>query len=337
MTTWKFVDEAPRLAEHYSRRRYVYDDIDQGLQEDSVSLDGAVEVWKTSQSTHVSKNSTYEQRATLEVPRYLESNPLGSSLVYCLESKVNGTLIPLWLVGSFFQFVPARMGRSVALDDAVSCLCGIYSSPYSFHAGIYQGYAKALSSLRGCLSDDSLRMNSETLCASILLQMCEVSIVHLPIHRVRLRANTTDHVKLVVNADRGQWSHLAHGTTVLLYSRGVHQYTGAFDHSMLESQLSIIVCITCATRILLWYAQSLLTRLSSVLVQSVTEVQRTLFPAIARMANLNIAESNLAFSERTGSSLEPALSTPRCSSQLAKLGIRFHRDTRGSDTSKAMG
>ena len=333
MTTWKFVDEAPRLAEHYARRRFVYDDIDQSLQEGSASFDGAVEVWKISHSTHVSKNSTNRQRAALEVPRYLESNPLGSSLVYCLESKVNGTLIPLWLVGSFFQFVPARMGRNVALDDAVSCLCGIYSSPYSFDVGIYQGYAKALSSLRGCLSDDSLRMKSETLCASILLQMCEVSIVHL----TEMRANITDPSKLVVSADSGQWSNLAHGTTVLLRSRGVHQYTGAFDHSMLESQLSVIVCSTCAIHILLWCAQSLLTRLLSVIVQSIAEVQRTLFPAIARMAKLNIAKSNLAFSERTGSSLKPALSTTCCSSQLAKLGVRIFEDKRGSDTANAVG
>ena len=337
MTTWKFVDEAPRLAEHYSRQRYVYDDIDQSLQEDSASFDGAVEVWKISHSTHVSKNSTNRQRAVLEVPRYLESNPLGSSLVYCLESKVNGALIPLWLVGSFFQFVPARMGRSVALDDAVSCLCGIYSSPYSLDTGVYKGYAKALSSLRGCLSDDSLRMKSETLCASILLQMCEVSFVLLTIHQVKLRANTTDPVKLVVSADRGQWSNLAYGTTALLRSRGVHQYTSAFDHSMLESQLSVIVCSTYAVHILLWCAQGLLTRLLSVIVQSITEDQRTLFPAIARMAKLNIAMSELAFSERTGSSLEPALSTPCYSSQLAKLGVRFFEDTRGSNTSNAMG
>ena len=275
------MDEAPRLAEHYSRRQYVYDDIDQSLQEDSANFDGVVEVWKISQYPHVPKKSTNKQRAALEVPRYLESNPLGSSLVYCLESKVNGSLIPLWLVGSFFQFVPARMGRSVALDDAVSCLCGIYSSPYSFHAGIYQGYAKALSSLRRCLSDDSLRMTSETLCASILLQMCEVSSVHLTVHQVEMRADTTDPVKLVVSADRAQWSNLAYGTTVLLRSRGVHQYTGAFDHSMLESQLSVIVCSTCAIHILLWCAQSLLTRLLSVIVQSITEGQRTLFPAIA--------------------------------------------------------
>ena len=51
-----------------------------------------------------------------------------------------------------------------------------------------------------------------------------------------------DLVKLVVNVDRGHWSHLGHGTTALLYSRGVHQYTSAFDHAMLESQLSVIVC-----------------------------------------------------------------------------------------------
>ena len=173
------------------------------------------------------------------------------------------------------------MGRSAALDDAVYCLCSIYSSQYSFHAGMYQGYAKALSSLRGCLSDVSLRMKSETLCASILLQMCGVSLVHLTVHQVKLRVNTTDPIKLAVSDGRGQWSHLAHGTTVLLYSRGVHQYTSAFDHSMLESQLSVIVCSTCASHILLWCAQSLLTHILPVIVRSIPEVQRTLFPAIA--------------------------------------------------------
>ena len=68
-------------------------DIDQSLQEDSASFHGAVEVWKNSHSTHVSKNSTNKERATPEVPRYLESNPLGSSLAFCLESEVKGTLI----------------------------------------------------------------------------------------------------------------------------------------------------------------------------------------------------------------------------------------------------
>ena len=171
------MDETPRLALHYAGRRYIYDDIEKNTQEDSVKIDGAVVVWKNSNSPDGSQYNANKECATSQVPRYLESNPLGSSLVYCLGSKVKGALIPLWLVGSFFQFVPARMGRNAALDDAVSCLCGIYCSPYAFHVGIYQNYVKALSSLRGCLSDASLRMDSETLCASILLQICEVSLI----------------------------------------------------------------------------------------------------------------------------------------------------------------
>ena len=143
-----------------------------------MKLNTAVTVWKNFSSPHGSQYRSDKERITPEIPRYLESNPLGSSLVYCLESKVKGKLVPLWLVGSFFQFIPARMGRNVALDNAVSCLCGIYRSSYNYHSGIYQNYVKALSSLRGCLNDASIRMESETLCASILLQMCEVRFVH---------------------------------------------------------------------------------------------------------------------------------------------------------------
>ena len=113
------------------------------------------------------------------VPRSLEPNPLGSSLIFCMGSKVEGELIPLRLVGSFFDFIPSRMGINTALDDVVSCLCCIYSkklsTPYGYQKDIYQRYVKALASTRRCLEDPGLRMESETLCASILLQMCEVS------------------------------------------------------------------------------------------------------------------------------------------------------------------
>ena len=137
-----------------------------------MKLNGKVTVWKSTNSSH---GSHYDP---VQVPRYLETNPLGSSLAFCLESKVEGTLIPLWLVGSFFQYIPARIGRNAALDAAVSCLCDIYCSPYSFHIRTYQRYVKALSTLRGCLSDAALQMESETLCASILLQVCAVSLGH---------------------------------------------------------------------------------------------------------------------------------------------------------------
>ena len=166
------MDEAPRLAEYYANRQHIYDEVDENLPADSMRSDGTVTMWKNLNSSHSSYHTTSE------VPRWLETNHLGSSLVYCLESKVEGTLIPLWLVGSFFQYIPARIGRNAALDAALSCLCDIYCSPYNFQVGTYQKYVKAISSLRGCLSDTSLQMESETLCASILLQMCEVRFVH---------------------------------------------------------------------------------------------------------------------------------------------------------------
>jgi hypothetical protein len=140
---------------------------------------GVVVAWKNIHFLRGSRHKTDTTHAKSEVTRYHEINPLGSALVYCLGSKVKGTLIPLRLVGSFFEFIPARLGRNAALDSAVSCLCAIYcgtpSIPYNSHRGICQSYVRALSSLRSCLSDTSLWMESETLCASILLQMCEVS------------------------------------------------------------------------------------------------------------------------------------------------------------------
>ena len=172
------MDEAPRLAEYYANKQHTYDDIDENLPENGMRSDGTVITWKNLSPSDSPYHTTNKRCTTSEVPRWLETNHLGSSLVYCLESKVKGALIPLWLVGSFFQHVPARIGRNVALDAAVSCLCDIYCSPYKFNVDTYQKYVRAISSLRSCLSDTSLRIESETLCASILLQMCEVGFVH---------------------------------------------------------------------------------------------------------------------------------------------------------------
>ena len=112
-----------------------------------------------------------------------QSDHLRSALIYCLDSKVKGPLIPLRLIGSFFDFIPARLGQNAALDNAVSCVCTIYqstsSTPYHFNKDTCQSYVKSLSALRECLGHETLRMEPETLCASILLQICEVGCDHL--------------------------------------------------------------------------------------------------------------------------------------------------------------
>ena len=164
----------------------MYDVIDLELEEaysrfvdEDMRLHGkAVVMWKDFHFRHGSLYKIGKMHVKSEVPRYLEANRLGSALVYCLGSKVRGLLIPLRLIGSFFEFIPARLGRNAALDDAVSGICAIYSgtpsTPYHRNRRLYQSYVRALSSLRTCLSDTSLRRESETLCASTLLHMFEV-------------------------------------------------------------------------------------------------------------------------------------------------------------------
>ncbi|PVH88651.1 hypothetical protein DL98DRAFT_580217 [Cadophora sp. DSE1049] len=206
-TRWKFVDEVPRLEEYYAGNTYVLDIADSKKSETTIDTirNEQLMIWTAS-----------------SVPRYLNTNPLGSAFVYSLDSNVAGKLFPLRLVGSFFQFIPARLGRSAALDDAIECICSIYSkrlpAPNEISKDIYESYARAIASLRTCLDDPTLQMESETLCASITLQLCE----------------------LVVNDDRGEWSQLLRGTVYLLQYRGIRRYDNEFDHAMLESQLGFI-------------------------------------------------------------------------------------------------
>ena len=178
------MDETSRLTKYYLGRKYVYDAMDLDSEEaesipadEDPTLNGIEVVWKT---FHI-LNSNRLAKST--VPKCLQNNHLGSALVYCLDSKVKGALIPLRIVGSFFEFIPARLGRNAALDDAVSCICAIYSgnpmTPYNMHKEVCKSYVKALSSLRACLGNDAVRMEPETLCASILLQMCEVRLIYV--------------------------------------------------------------------------------------------------------------------------------------------------------------
>ncbi|PVH74523.1 hypothetical protein DL98DRAFT_429329 [Cadophora sp. DSE1049] len=159
-TPWKFVDETQQLAKHYAARKYVYDVIDLELE------DAYRKELESSDSDKFSSLDSYQSyhpksliaRFTIDIPRHLESNPLGKELVFCMGSKVQGTLIPLPLVGSFFKFIPSRLGQNLALDDAVSCLCSIYLGPpspsYAYHQrDIFQMYSRALGSLRECLGD----------------------------------------------------------------------------------------------------------------------------------------------------------------------------------------
>lgn len=80
--------------------------------------------------------------------------------------------------------IPARLGHNIALDNAVACLCSMYTdslvhTPASSKVSV-QLYARSLRSLRERLEFPEVTNNSEMICASIILQICEVSSLTFP-------------------------------------------------------------------------------------------------------------------------------------------------------------
>ena len=114
--------------------------------------------------------------------------------------------------------IPARLGHSFALDDAVACLCSMYTDSLRRIPGGSDNslrlYAQALRSLRKCLNVPQARSEAETICASIILQACE----------------------LVMDDKGGRWNQLCQGTKLLIQEAGPERFNAPFERAMLESQ-----------------------------------------------------------------------------------------------------
>lgn len=108
-------------------------------------------------------------------------SPTAAPLIRTLDASNLAGLRPTGFE-SFLSFVPARLGHNAALDDAVECLVTLYSTlflPDHHTKNRHRSkYVQALASLRGCLADSSIALSSETLCATLLLSIYEVSSPH---------------------------------------------------------------------------------------------------------------------------------------------------------------
>jgi hypothetical protein len=82
-------------------------------------------------------------------------------------------------LGSFFPFIPSRLGHSRALDDAVQCICTAYSALLCSNGSVIgqdrREYYQALRSLRLACQDKDEVLSSNVLCAAVLLSWYEVS------------------------------------------------------------------------------------------------------------------------------------------------------------------
>jgi hypothetical protein len=188
---WKFVDENSQLSSHYRKKRYIFEEID--LTPTPSSKTPRNEPQPDCDS-HEEYGPRYGQ-FRLEICWSLSSEHerSGSILAYMLNDPKSQALFPLKSHGDFYSFIPSRLGRNPALDDTISCLCGIYTDTLTNNRTTSEiairRYAKSLNSLRTCLEEPRRRIESETICASIVLQLCEVSSFRISQRSSRLPAD----------------------------------------------------------------------------------------------------------------------------------------------------
>lgn len=81
--------------------------------------------------------------------------------------------------GPFIREVPARLGHNAALDAAVAVLVNAHISLIQKKTALEivspQLYLRAIRTLQTCLEDAQEGMSSNTLCASVILSLVEVS------------------------------------------------------------------------------------------------------------------------------------------------------------------
>ncbi|KAL1989064.1 hypothetical protein VTN96DRAFT_5827 [Rasamsonia emersonii] len=237
---WKFVDETPQLAEHYRGKRYVFED-DGGDDENDLHNQSGLSLSYEDYYSVGGRRRGKGRRSFFSVGIFrphpwtttmmtTENDRNGAFLIQCMTTildvdKDNQAvfLFPLRFHGSYLHFIPARLGRNPALDAAVSCLCAMYidtqAKTASTRRTATRRYVQSLQALRLCVEDPQVRLQSETICVSILMQLCE----------------------LLTNADNGRWNHLLRGTKILIQERGPAAFTTPFERAMLESQRAFFI------------------------------------------------------------------------------------------------
>ncbi|KAF5856119.1 hypothetical protein ETB97_007859 [Aspergillus alliaceus] len=207
---YKFVNENATLQAHYRKKKYLLEEIGVSVGENAVSY--------TSPGPHA-----IGFRGWIPWPLISAQEHDGTNLVYILDDPGSQGVFPLTSHGNFYRYIPSRLGGNIALDSAVSCLCTVYTDLSAGWGGIseraWRTYARSLGALRLCLGDPERCFQSETICASIVLQLCE----------------------LLTNADNGRWNQLSHGTKALIQRCDVARFRQPFERAMLESQRAFFI------------------------------------------------------------------------------------------------
>jgi hypothetical protein len=168
-------------------------------------------------------------------PLMSETDKAASRLISMLNDSSGQKLCQIWSHANFIDYVPSLLGKNAALDSAVASLCSLFVDALTGNRTVesLRLYGNAVTSLQLCVKNPKLRLESETLCASILLQICEVILVPIPPRSSPLKLTSC---QLLRSPGNEKWIHLSKGSKVLFESVGPERCTSEFDRAMLESQ-----------------------------------------------------------------------------------------------------
>ncbi|KAH8892453.1 subtilisin-like protein [Thozetella sp. PMI_491] len=139
-----------------------------------------------------------------------------------------------WVYGpqaaeGFLIFVPARLGHNAALDAIIPCLCSMYSDLLrggTASESTFRKYVAALRALRRCIADPVYRPQSETIAASLIVEICELQL----------------------NSEDKNHNALLKGTRSLIEEAGPERFREGFERSMLDSRRGQLIIHDIADR-----------------------------------------------------------------------------------------
>lgn len=145
--------------------------------------------------------------------------------------------------GPFIREVPARIGHNSALDAAVAVLVNVHAS--LVHRKIADEivspelYLRAIKTLQMCLEDPQQGMSANTLCASVLLGLVEVTLFTIS------NLAGTDVWRQAFAGPRAGNRYLAHvgGAGRLIELQGPEKYRDSFTKEILRFNRGGIVRI----------------------------------------------------------------------------------------------
>ena len=143
-----------------------------------------------------------------------------------------------WTYGDYLADVPARLGTNEALDraaDAVLVAFGRFSTTYvDVTPVLLEKYTLALTALRTCLDDPVKAKASETLCAIMLLMICQVRVFTPDLHSTLINEQT------FLWTTTGPTICHSEGAAQIIRLRGRADNLGRFENNLLLALRGVV-------------------------------------------------------------------------------------------------